>query len=61
MLELWVDFIQNPDSEIVGKLEMSKREIKEPKSEIARMSGDSKERYMYEKRKESIIRKSKFN
>ncbi|WP_195238897.1 Rpn family recombination-promoting nuclease/putative transposase [Romboutsia sp. 1001285H_161024_C4] len=57
MLEAWVAFIQNPDSEIVGKLEMSKREIKEAKSELVRMSGDSKERYMYEKRKESILEK----
>ena len=57
MLEAWVAFIQNPDSEIVGKLEMSKKEIKEAKSELVRMSGDSKERYMYEKRKESILEK----
>lgn len=57
MLEVWVAFIQNPDSEIVVKLEMSKREIKEAKSELVRMSGDSKERYMYEKRKESILEK----
>ena len=57
MLEVWVAFIQNPDSEIVGKLEMSKREIKEAKSELVRMSGDSKERYIYEKRKESRLEK----
>ena len=57
MLEAWVAFIQNPDSEIVEKLEMSKKEIKEAKSELIRMSGDSKERYMYEKRKESILEK----
>ncbi|AEB77467.1 Rpn family recombination-promoting nuclease/putative transposase [Clostridium botulinum] len=57
MLEAWVAFIQNPDSEIVEKLEMSKKEIKEAKSELVRMSGDSKERYMYEKRKESILEK----
>lgn len=57
MLEAWVAFIQNPDSEIVGKLEMSRKEIKEAKSELVRMSGDSNERYMYEKRKESILEK----
>lgn len=57
MLEAWVAFIQNPDSEVVEKLEMSKKEIKEAKSELVRMSGDSKERYMYEKRKESILEK----
>ncbi|MDT7918857.1 Rpn family recombination-promoting nuclease/putative transposase [Clostridium perfringens] len=57
MLEAWVAFIQSPDSEVVEKLEMSKKEIKEAKSELVRMSGDSKERYMYEKRKESILEK----
>ena len=57
MLEAWVAFIQNPDSEIVEKLEMSKKEIKEAKSELIRMSGDSKERDMYERRKESILEK----
>nr|WP_269206459.1 Rpn family recombination-promoting nuclease/putative transposase [Clostridium botulinum] len=57
MLEAWVAFIQSPDSEIVEKLEMSKKEIKEAKSELVRMSGDSKERYMYKKRKESILEK----
>ena len=57
MLEAWVAFIQSPDSEIVERLEMSKREIKEAKTELVRMSADSKERYMYEKRKESILEK----
>ncbi|CEK36549.1 transposase and inactivated derivative,conserved hypothetical protein,PD-(D/E)XK nuclease family transposase [[Clostridium] sordellii] len=57
MLEAWVAFIQNPDSEVVEKLEMSKKEIREAKSELVRISGDSKERYMYEKRKESILEK----
>ncbi|RDY22403.1 Rpn family recombination-promoting nuclease/putative transposase, partial [Romboutsia maritimum] len=57
MLEAWVAFIQNPDSEIVEKLEMSKKEIKEAKSELLKMSVDSKDRYMYEKRKESILEK----
>lgn len=57
MLEAWVAFIQSPDSEVVEKLEMSKKEIKEAKSELLRMSVDSKERYMYEKRKESILEK----
>lgn len=57
MLEAWVFFISSPESEVVEKLEMSKKEIKEAKSELLRMSVDSKERYMYEKRKESILEK----
>ena len=36
---------------------MSKKEIKEAKSELLRMSADSKDRFMYEKRKESILEK----
>ena len=57
MLEAWIAFIQSPDSELVKKLEMSKEEIKEAKSELLRMSADSKDRFMYEKRKESILEK----
>ena len=57
MLEAWIAFIQSSDSEIVEKLEISKEEIKEAKSELLRMSADSKDRYMYEKRKESILEK----
>ena len=57
MLEAWIAFIQSPDSELVEKLEMTKEEIKEAKSELLRMSADSKDRFMYEKRKESILEK----
>lgn len=57
MLEAWIAFIQSPESEIVEKLEMSKEEIKEAKLELVKMSVDSKDRYMYEKRKESILEK----
>ena len=57
MLEAWIAFISNPNSKVVEKLEMSKEEIKEAKSELLKMSVDSKDRYMYEKRKESILEK----
>ena len=57
MLEAWIAFIQSPDRELVEKVEMSKEEIKEAKSELLKMSVDSKDRYMYEKRKESILEK----
>ncbi|MDK2587253.1 hypothetical protein QOZ83_15510 [Romboutsia sedimentorum] len=36
---------------------MSKEEIKEAKLELLKMSVDSKDRYMYEKRKESMLEK----
>jgi predicted transposase/invertase (TIGR01784 family) len=57
MLEAWVEFINNPESEIVEKLEMSKDEIKEAKDELIKLSCDPKERELYEKRKESILNK----
>ena len=60
MLEAWVAFIQNPESKLVEKLEMSKEEIKEAKSELIKMSSNSKERDMYEKRKESILERISF-
>lgn len=55
MLMAWIEFINNPESEVVSKLEMSRDEIKEAKEELVRLSADSKERMIYEKRKESIL------
>ena len=55
MLEAWIAFIQSPASEVVEKLEMSKKEIKEAKDELLRLSGDDKEREKYERRKESLL------
>lgn len=55
MLEAWIAFIQSPASEVVEKLEMSKKEIKEAKDELLRLSGDDKEREKYEIRKESLL------
>ncbi len=55
MLEAWIAFIQSPASSVVEKLEMSKKEIKEAKDELLRLSGDDKERERYEMRKESLL------
>lgn len=55
MLTAWIEFISNPESEIVSRLEMSREEIKEAKEELIKLSADSKERMLYEKRKESIL------
>ena len=55
MLEAWIAFIQSPASEVVEKLEMSKKEIKEAKDELLKLSGDDKERERYERRKESLL------
>lgn len=55
MLEAWITFIQSPTSEVINKLEMSSQEIKQAKEELLRLSGDDKEREIYEKRKESLL------
>ena len=57
MLTAWVEFISNPESDLISSLEMSRDEIKEAKEELVRLSADSKERRLYEKRKESILNK----
>ena len=55
MLEAWITFIESPTSELIDKLEMSSDEIKEAKEELLRLSGNDKEREMYEKRFESLL------
>ena len=55
MLEAWITFIERPTSELISKLEMSSDEIKEAKEELLRLSGNDKEREMYQKRFESLL------
>lgn len=57
MLTAWVEFIHNPESELITKLEMSTEEIKEAKEELIKLSSDSNERFLYDKRKESLLNK----
>lgn len=42
---------------MASMLEMTKDEIKEAKEELVKLSADSKERMLYERRKESILNK----
>ncbi|MEG2869798.1 MAG: Rpn family recombination-promoting nuclease/putative transposase, partial [Terrisporobacter sp.] len=57
MLEIWTTFIKNPESKVIERLEMSKEEIKDAKYELLRISASSKERELYERRKESLLNK----
>ncbi|MGL5378712.1 Rpn family recombination-promoting nuclease/putative transposase [Clostridium sp.] len=57
MLEIWTTFIKNPGSKVIERLEMSKEEIKDAKYELLRISASSKERELYERRKESLLNK----
>ena len=54
LLEGWVEFLRDPESEIVRKLEMSNKEIREAKDELYRLSRNSKERELYYLREKSL-------
>ena len=54
MLEAWVEFLIDPESEVVRKLEMSNSEIREAKDKLYKLSMDEKERELYFLREKSI-------
>ncbi len=54
LLEGCVEFLRDPESEVVRKLEMSNKEIREAKDELYRLSRDSKERELYFMREKSL-------
>ena len=54
LLEGWVEFLRNPESEVIRKLEMSNKEIREAKDELYRLSRNSKERELYYLREKSL-------
>ena len=54
VLEGWVEFLRDPESEVVRKLEMTNKEIREAKDELYRLSMDEKERELYFIREKSI-------
>ncbi|MDM0633731.1 Rpn family recombination-promoting nuclease/putative transposase, partial [Clostridium perfringens] len=53
-LEKWLEFLVEPESNIVRQLELSNEEIKLAKSELYRLSMDSKEREQYNMREKAI-------
>ena len=54
ILEGWVEFLRDPESEVIRKLEMSNKEIREAKDELYRLSRNSKERELYYLREKSL-------
>ena len=54
VLEGWVELLRDPESEVVRKLEMTNKEIREAKDELYRLSMDEKERALYFIREKSI-------
>ncbi|BDC03344.1 TPA: Rpn family recombination-promoting nuclease/putative transposase [Clostridium perfringens] len=53
-LEKWLEFLVEPESNTVRQLELSNEEIKLAKSELYRLSMDSKEREQYNMREKAI-------
>ena len=53
-LEKWLEFLVEPESNTVRQLELSNEEIKLAKSELYRLSMDSKEREQYTMREKAI-------
>ena len=54
LLEGWVEFLRDPESEVIRKLEMSNKEIREAKDELYRLSRNPKERELYYLREKSL-------
>ena len=54
VLEGWVEFLRDPESEVVRKLEMTNKEIREAKDELYRLSRNSKERELSYLREKSL-------
>ncbi|MGL5380278.1 Rpn family recombination-promoting nuclease/putative transposase [Clostridium sp.] len=57
MLEAWIQFLKDPESNVVRQLEFSKEEIKEAKDELYRLSRDKKELELYNLREKSFFDK----
>ncbi|MGL5380125.1 Rpn family recombination-promoting nuclease/putative transposase [Clostridium sp.] len=57
MLTAWVEFLKDPESSVVRKLEFSKEEIKEAKDELYRLSRDKNELELYNMREKSFFDK----
>ncbi|MDU7068855.1 MAG: Rpn family recombination-promoting nuclease/putative transposase, partial [Clostridium perfringens] len=53
-LEKWLEFLVEPESNTVRQLELNNEEIKLAKSELYRLSMDSKEREQYNMREKAI-------
>ena len=57
MLQAWVEFLKDPESNVVRKLEFSKEEIKEAKDELYRLSRDKNELELYNLREKAFFDK----
>lgn len=54
MLVAWVEFLKNPESEKVRKIENDIKEIRNAKDELVKISADKKQRDLYEMRQKVL-------
>jgi len=54
MLATWVEFLKDPESEKVRKLEFEINEIRKAKDQLIKMSNDEKQRYDYDMRMKTL-------
>lgn len=57
VFDAWMEFIENPISNKLQKVEMTIQEIKEAKNELLRLSANDKERMKYEDRRAALLDK----
>lgn len=54
MLELWIEFLRNPESEIIRDIEFKNNEIKKAKDKLYKVSQNKEDRELYFLREKSI-------
>ena len=54
MLKVWIEFLRDPESEVIRSVEMSNEEIRRAKDKLYKLSQDEKERELYFIREKSI-------
>ena len=54
MLKVWIEFLRDPESEVIRSVEISNEEIRRAKDKLYKLSQDEKERELYFIREKSI-------
>ena len=54
MLKVWIEFLRDPESEVIRSVEMNNEEIRRAKDKLYKLSQDEKERELYFIREKSI-------
>ena len=54
MLEVWIEFLRDPESEVIRNIEMSNEEVRKAKDKLYKLSQSKKDRELYFLREKSI-------